>query len=72
MHSFQINNLHRIAINIVIARHISRYVLYRDLGQDTQPYDLVQSDIWKGVIFRMTSKMAAVSLRWLYLNYYST
>ena len=38
MHSYQIYNLHRIAINIVIARHISWYVSYRDLGQDTQPY----------------------------------
>ena len=41
MHSFQIYNLHRIAVNIVIARHISRYVSYRDLGQDTQPYYLI-------------------------------
>ena len=29
----------------------------------------MQSDIWKGVIFRMASKMAVASLRWLYLNY---
>ena len=40
MHPYQIYNLHRIAIIIVIARHISWYVSYRELGQDTQPYVL--------------------------------
>jgi len=43
MHSYKIDNLHRIAINIVIARHTSWYVSYRDIGQDTQPLSVSHS-----------------------------
>ena len=49
MHSYQIYNLHRIAINIVMARHISWYESYRDLANIRSPRnDIVwrKTGIW--------------------------